>query len=454
MSTVLDNIAVFPSLAEDQPQGEQRKKDNDGLHKRRGIWHFKLKVAGRWKEMSTRETSYQEARKFRNKILRAQEEGRLPTDRAKWTFVKAAEHWFENRKKTVAPETWRIDKQRLERLKERFAEKQLMQITSDDISDYQMVRLENVSPSTINSEIKVLRMILKTAKLWAALGDSVTPLREPRGGPGRALSAEQEKDLFETAMKDENASAVYYAAIVAANTTTRGCELKRLRRRDVDTANRTICIRRESTKTDAGCRVIPLNENATWAMDRLLDRAEKLNSTKPDHYIFPGFPFRRTKDAETHKGSGYDPTRHQVSWRTAWRNLLKKAGLPHIRFHDLRHHCITRLAEAGIADQTLMAIAGHVSKAMLDHYSHVRIQARRAAVAALENSQQTPAQPAKTSTQMSTQNKIDPQNPGKSHGDLECIESAETLAGRAFQGSNGDAGTDPTGPCQGSAHSN
>ena len=83
----------------------------------RGIWHFKLKVAGRWKEMSTHETSYQEARKYRNKMLRDQEEGRLPTDRSKWNFAKAAEHWLENRKKTVAHSTWRNDKQRVERLR-------------------------------------------------------------------------------------------------------------------------------------------------------------------------------------------------------------------------------------------------------------------------------------------------------------------------------------------------
>lgn len=396
MSTALDNIAVFPVPAEEEPQEEHRKKDNDGLHKRRGIWHFKLKVAGRWKEMSTHETNYQEARKYRNKIVRAQEEGRLPTDRAKWTFAKAAEHWLEARKKTVAHGTWRIDKLRVERLREAFAEKLLAQITSADLSNYQMVRLERVSGATINSETKVLRLILKTAKVWAHLADDFKPLRESKEGPGRALTQEEERKLFDTAMKDENASAVYYAAVAAANTSTRGCELKQLKLKDVDLINRTITIRRESTKTDAGCRIIPLNTNATWALARLLDRASKLNATKPEHYVFPGFPFRRTRDPEGQKRSGYDPTVHQVSWRTSWRNLLKKAGLPHLRFHDLRHHCITRLAEAGVADQTLMAIAGHVSKAMLDHYSHVRLQARRDAVAALETLQETPVTAAAT----------------------------------------------------------
>jgi integrase len=72
-----------------------------------------------------------------------------------------------------------------------------------------------------------------------------------------------------------------------------------------------------------------------------------------------------------------------VSWRTAWRNLAAKAGLPGLRFHDMRHHAITKLAENGVADQTLMAIAGHVSKEMLEHYSHIRMEAKRVAVASL-----------------------------------------------------------------------
>jgi len=51
--------------------------------------------------------------------------------------------------------------------------------------------------------------------------------------------------------------------------------------------------------------------------------------------------------------------------------------------HDLRHHAITELAEAQVSDQTIMAIAGHVSPQMLPRYSHVRREARRQAVAAL-----------------------------------------------------------------------
>src|SRR6202790_1287089 len=60
-----------------------------------------------------------------------------------------------------------------------------------------------------------------------------------------------------------------------------------------------------------------------------------------------------------------------------------KSPLAGLRFHDLRHHAITELAESHVSDQTIMAIAGHVSQKMLSRYSHVRTEARRQAVAAL-----------------------------------------------------------------------
>src|SRR5208283_1494944 len=61
-----------------------------------------------------------------------------------------------------------------------------------------------------------------------------------------------------------------------------------------------------------------------------------------------------------------------------------KAGLPGFRFHDLRHCAITQLAENGTSDSTIMAIAGHVSRRMLERYSHVRMEAKRNAMETLE----------------------------------------------------------------------
>jgi integrase len=219
--------------------------------------------------------------------------------------------------------------------------------------------------------------------VWSRIADDYKPLKENTKGPGRALTEEQEKKLFECAHKSVYWSAAYYAAVVAANTTMRGCELKGLQLQDVDLITRTVTIRRERTKTNAGCRIIPLNETATLAMTELVKRAQLLKAEKPEHYLFPGFRYKHTKE-NTPIGAGYDPTKPMVSWRSGWRSLTKAAGLGGLRFHDLRHHAITKLAEGGVADHTLMAIAGHVSKEMLEHYSHIRMKAKRAAVEAID----------------------------------------------------------------------
>jgi hypothetical protein len=60
-----------------------------------------------------------------------------------------------------------------------------------------------------------------------------------------------------------------------------------------------------------------------------------------------------------------------------------KSPFDGFRFHDLRHQAITELAESKASDQTIMSIAGHVSKKMLAHYSHVRLEAKRGALDAL-----------------------------------------------------------------------
>jgi integrase len=54
-----------------------------------------------------------------------------------------------------------------------------------------------------------------------------------------------------------------------------------------------------------------------------------------------------------------------------------------VRIHDLRHTFITKLAESGAGDEVIMAIAGHVSRAMLSRYAHIRTEAKRRALEAI-----------------------------------------------------------------------
>jgi integrase len=54
-----------------------------------------------------------------------------------------------------------------------------------------------------------------------------------------------------------------------------------------------------------------------------------------------------------------------------YKPLLKHAGLPPIRFHDLRHSCLSLLAQRGEPIRDLQALAGHASAAFtLQRYTH------------------------------------------------------------------------------------
>jgi molybdopterin-binding protein len=52
--------------------------------------------------------------------------------------------------------------------------------------------------------------------------------------------------------------------------------------------------------------------------------------------------------------------------------------------HDLRHHFISALAQTQTPDATIQAISGHLSRNMLEHFSDVRLEAKRRAVEALD----------------------------------------------------------------------
>lgn len=70
--------------------------------------------------------------------------------------------------------------------------------------------------------------------------------------------------------------------------------------------------------------------------------------------------------------------------------LTREAGLHGFRFHDLRHHAITEVSESQVPDAVIMAIAGHVDRKMLEHYSHIRMEAKRKALEALPRTASPP----------------------------------------------------------------
>lgn len=57
-----------------------------------------------------------------------------------------------------------------------------------------------------------------------------------------------------------------------------------------------------------------------------------------------------------------------------WQRAVRRAGLPHLRLHDLRHEGISRLFEAGLSIEEVALISGHTSWATLRRYTHLRPQ--------------------------------------------------------------------------------
>ncbi len=150
-----------------------------------------------------------------------------------------------------------------------------------------------------------------------------------------------------------------------------------LRWRQIDLMERALTVGRTKTEGGSG-RVIPLNSIAYAALVRW---ASQFPEAKPEDYVFAACEDARL-DCPHPNADRIDPSRPIKSWRTAWRRALKDAGMS-LRFHDLRHTCITKLAEGQASEQTLMSIAGHLSRKMLEHYSHIRMAAKRAALEAI-----------------------------------------------------------------------
>ena len=106
------------------------------------------------------------------------------------------------------------------------------------------------------------------------------------------------------------------------------------------------------TKTERGRRTIRLPPST---VQRLKERKKHAIS----QWIFPD-PLAPEK-----------PVRPSAAYY--WMKvLLKEAGLPHIRFHDLRHTFATMALENGMDIKNLSAMLGHVSAATtLDIYTHI-----------------------------------------------------------------------------------
>lgn len=370
------------------------------VYKRGKYWHLDATVAGvRYRE-PLRTTDRREAKELEKQrvaeILAGKGSSIAGRSFARLPFSTAMKRLIEERKPHVAPRTHALDRERSAPLCRYFVDRPLNRITANDISEYQRARLDGtgfavpVKARTVNMELSVLRLALNRGRIWSRLKEDVRPLPEPTAPIGRALTKEELQHLFNVAASSDRWLVVRCAMIIALSTTGRGVELKHLQWRHVDLCNRIM--RFERSKTSGGVRTIPITNDAAMAFAALRERAEAFGAIKDEHFVF----------ASCERWS-FNPTAPMKGWRTAWRSLVLKTtelarevaltegrepseaerSFIGLRFHDLRHCAVTMLAEAGVSDATLMSISGHLSRRMLEHYSHIRLQAKRNAMATL-----------------------------------------------------------------------
>jgi integrase len=302
-------------------------------------------------------------------------------DLERTTLAQVWPLWWKQKEQEIGPKTAKCYSEYRKPLLAFFGGMKLEEIDIAGIVSYRSSRT-TAGPGLINHEINCLSQILDTAGLWAPIAKFYKPLRVPKRGPGQALLQEEALWLLEVASYKKKWKIAYLASMVSVNTTCGPGELRNLRLKDVNLHSVPPMIDIvEGAKNDYRVRSVPLNADALWAIRELMILAADKGATLPDHYLFPGMM--------AGKGGKFNVCKPLVNWKKAWYSLRKEAAKKYpklitVRVYDLRHHAITSLLEnPTISEQTIKDVAGHVSKKILERYSHIRTARKTEALEAL-----------------------------------------------------------------------
>jgi integrase len=244
-----------------------------------------------------------------------------------------------------------------------------------------------LSSSTVQKIHTILHKALDQAVRWSLVSHNPTEVvKAPRPAPEeiRPLDREQAKALLE-ASRGHRFEALY---VIAVTTGLRQGELLGLKWDDVDLENCLVRVRRTlirrkgrlflgEPKTKRSRRTVRLTEAATDALKEHLARQLEQIEYLGDLYKDQGLVFA------TERGTLVNPSNLR---KRSFTPLLEKAGLPNIRFHDLRHTCATLLLSQNVNPKIVSEMLGHSSIAItLDTYSHVLPSMQDGAARALQD---------------------------------------------------------------------
>ena len=238
----------------------------------------------------------------------------------------------------------KADSIRLKALARRpIAKLNIVALTPQKIAQHRDERLKEIAPATVIRELSYFSSIINHARReWGIhINNPVALVAKPKSTQGRTriMDTTETNALFE-ALRPVGRKSIWMLPLVrlALETAMRRSELLGLRWEHVDIERRTVFL--QLTK-NGGSRTVPLSSEAI----RILQSVPR----RIDGQVFP--------------------ITHEVVSQ-AFNRARKQAGVEDIRFHDLRHMAITRLAEKLPNLIELSAVSGHKSLAMLKRYYH------------------------------------------------------------------------------------
>ena len=306
----------------------------------------------------------------------ADRDGGLIFDAGSLTVGDYLDRWLSNSvKDTVRERTYERYEEILRlHVKPALGRLKLKALTPAHVQDFYRDRLDNgFSPATVQKIHVILHKALSQAVSWSLVprnaGEAV---RAPRPAPKemRPLSPDEARRLLETAGGDR-LEALY---VLAIHTGMRQGELLGLKWENVDLAANAIRVRHTllrtkgrvilgEPKTKKSRRTVHLTGAASRALEEHLERQLKVMERLGDLYRDQGLVFT------TEVGTPINPSNLR---KRSFAPLLQKAGLPRLRFHDLRHTCATLLLSKNIHPKYVQELLGHaIVSITLDTYSHV-----------------------------------------------------------------------------------
>ena len=353
---------------------KQRGHGEGSIYQRSdGRWAASLTLEGR-----KRKTFYGKTRKEVQEKLRValheQKQGTLATGQQQ-TLKQYLEHWLEVHKQAIRLTTFvRYRSIVNKHLIPVLGHILLQKLTPLKIQDLYTQKLnEGLVPKTVITIHGVLHKALDDAVRWNLVARNVSDaVSLPRliRSEIQPLSREQAQKLLEVA-RGHRFEALLTVALV---TGMRRGELLALRWQDIDLERRSLQVRRTVSlihghgyietepKTAKGRRKIVLPQPVVEVLKQ--HRAHQL---EPRLKAGDGW-----HDHDLVFCNIYGDYLHPDRMVERFQQLLKEAGLPHLRFHDLRHSAATILLSMGVHAKVVQELLGHSNISMImDIYSHV-----------------------------------------------------------------------------------